>query len=71
MLAIHFLLLFAFVLVPYESCFASRATMDQIACAVGTDKSSLGHNYTRIYSKYFDSMRDKPLKSSAQRAGIK
>ena len=35
--------------------------MDEIACATGTDKSSLGHYYTRIYSKYFDPMRDKPL----------
>lgn len=36
--------------------------LDDIAIAVGTDKSSLGHNYTRIYSDYFDTIKDHTIK---------
>ncbi|MCB1213062.1 MAG: class I SAM-dependent methyltransferase [Chlamydiia bacterium] len=36
--------------------------MDQLALEAGTDKSSAFHNYTRIYSKYFDPIRNEPLK---------
>lgn len=36
--------------------------IDQLALAAGTDKGSSYHNYTRIYCRYFDALRKKPLK---------
>jgi hypothetical protein len=36
--------------------------LDALALASGTDKSSAGHNYTKIYAKYFASLKDKPIK---------
>ncbi|MCH9626424.1 MAG: 8-demethyl-8-alpha-L-rhamnosyl tetracenomycin-C 2'-O-methyltransferase [Chlamydiales bacterium] len=36
--------------------------LDQLACQAGTDKSSKGHNYTRVYAKYFSSLKNKPIK---------
>ena len=33
-------------------------TLDQLAIKYSTDKSSAIHNYTKIYSRYFDSIRD-------------
>jgi hypothetical protein len=35
--------------------------MNKLALEAGTDKSSAGHNYTRVYSMYLDSLRDKPI----------
>jgi len=32
-------------------------TLDEIAISFGTDKSSRHHNYTKLYSCYFDSLR--------------
>lgn len=37
-------------------------TIDDLALAAGTDKSSAYHNYTKIYAQYFDSIRMQPLK---------
>jgi hypothetical protein len=37
-------------------------TLDQIAIKHQTDKSSLGHGYTKIYEKYFEPIRHEPLK---------
>lgn len=37
-------------------------SLDAIALASGTDKSSVHHYYTKIYSDYFDVIKDKPLK---------
>lgn len=37
-------------------------TLDSLALKYGTDKSSAVHNYTRHYEKYFEPLRDKPLK---------
>lgn len=37
-------------------------TFDEIALAYGTDKSSMGHYYTRWYSHYFEPLRNKKLK---------
>jgi hypothetical protein len=37
-------------------------TLDEIALGLGTDKSSLHHNYTKHYSRYFDPMRQDKLK---------
>ena len=36
--------------------------MDRLALVAGTDKGSSFHNYTEIYSKYFASLKDKPIK---------
>ena len=36
-------------------------TLDEIALACKTDKSSDSHGYTRWYPRYFDPIRDKPL----------
>ena len=36
-------------------------TLDQIALRYPTDKSSKGHNYTFIYEKYFESIRQNPV----------
>lgn len=37
-------------------------TLDQIAIECGTDKSSKVHFYTRHYERYFEPLREKPLK---------
>lgn len=37
-------------------------SLDAIALSSGTDKSSAFHNYTPIYSQYFEQMRSKPIK---------
>lgn len=37
-------------------------TLDEMALGYGTDKSSLQHNYTKLYSMYFDPIRDAKLK---------
>lgn len=37
-------------------------TLDEIALACGTDKSSRKHNYTKLYASYFEQLREKPLK---------
>lgn len=36
--------------------------LDNIAIRVGTDKSSLHHDYMRVYSRYFGRIKDEPLK---------
>jgi hypothetical protein len=36
--------------------------LDTIAKVAETDKSSLFHNYTKVYSRYFDSIKDNELK---------
>ncbi len=36
--------------------------LDNLALTAGTDKSSAFHNYTKIYSKYFDSLRNEKIK---------
>lgn len=36
-------------------------SLDQIALRTGTDKSSRHHNYTPIYQKYFDHLRNEPI----------
>lgn len=36
-------------------------TMDQIAIRAQTDKASTGHNYTAVYEKYLEPIRNKPL----------
>jgi hypothetical protein len=36
-------------------------TLDQIAIMHGTDKSSLHHDYCRIYEKYFEPLRGKQI----------
>ena len=38
------------------------AKLDALALKAGTDKSSAQHNYTKIYSRYFSPIKDKPLK---------
>lgn len=35
--------------------------LDEIALKYGTDKSSIGHNYTKLYEKYFEELRNKPI----------
>ncbi len=42
-------------------CVANGAYLDSLAIKYGTDKSSAIHNYTPIYEKYFDSLKDKPI----------
>lgn len=37
-------------------------TLDEIAQSYGTDKSSLHHNYTKLYALYFDLIRHEKLK---------
>lgn len=37
-------------------------TLDELALKYGTDKASAIHNYTRYYEKYFEPLRDKPLR---------
>jgi hypothetical protein len=36
-------------------------SLDEIALSYGTDKSSLSHNYTKLYTLYFESVRNQPL----------
>ena len=36
--------------------------MDQQALESNTDKSSRHHNYTKVYSQWFDSIKNKPIK---------
>lgn len=36
-------------------------TLDEIAIKHGTDKSSLHHDYCRIYEQYFEPLREKPI----------
>ncbi len=36
--------------------------LDALAVAAGTDKSSVCHNYTKIYAKYFAALEHKPIK---------
>lgn len=36
--------------------------LDEIAARCGTDKSPLGHDYTRHYYRHFAALREKPLK---------
>lgn len=45
-------------------CSTIRAalSLDEIGKKYDTDKSSLGHNYTKIYEKYFENKRYEPLK---------
>lgn len=63
----YLLLLFVMYIFPFCSLFAktvdhSYEYLDTLALAAGTDKSSSFHNYTRIYSKYFDAIRNDPIK---------
>lgn len=37
-------------------------SMDALALSAGTDKSSDFHNYTRIYSQYFNHYKNEPIK---------
>lgn len=41
---------------------ASNKTLDQIALETGTDKSSIYHNYTSVYTQYFAPLQKHPLK---------
>lgn len=36
-------------------------TLDQIAVMAKTDKASTGHNYTAVYEKYLEHLRNEPL----------
>jgi hypothetical protein len=36
--------------------------LDMIALVSGTDKSSHFHNYTKVYSDYFDAIKEQPIK---------
>lgn len=38
------------------------STLDQIATKYGTDKASWQHNYTKVYQKYFEPIRNEPLR---------
>lgn len=35
--------------------------LDALAIESGTDKSSLLHNYTEVYSQYFDALKEEPI----------
>lgn len=37
-------------------------TLDEIAIKHNTDKSSLTHGYTKVYEKYFEPIRNQPIK---------
>ena len=41
---------------------AEYELMDNLALLAGTDKSSSGHNYTKIYSQYFKRCKNEPIK---------
>ncbi len=41
---------------------ADYILLDALAVEAGTDKSSISHNYTKIYAKYFSAFKDKPIK---------
>jgi glycosyltransferase involved in cell wall biosynthesis len=45
-----------------EAGAIGSTNLDALAKASGTDKSSLCHNYTRYYDRYFASIRQRPLK---------
>ncbi|MBA3958535.1 MAG: hypothetical protein H0X51_09130 [Parachlamydiaceae bacterium] len=36
--------------------------LDQLAVQAGTDKSSVFHNYTKVYARYFQALREQPMK---------
>ncbi|MEL7432119.1 MAG: class I SAM-dependent methyltransferase [Chlamydiota bacterium] len=44
------------------SALSEYTFMDQLAVEAGTAKSSLYHDYMRVYSKYFASLRNQPIK---------
>jgi hypothetical protein len=44
------------------SCLNFAQTLDELGVHYNTDKSSLFHHYTKIYEKYFDPIKEKPLK---------
>lgn len=44
-----------------STLFAISNPLDQLALKYGTDKSSQSHNYTKLYDKYFSSMRGEPI----------
>jgi len=36
--------------------------LNRLALEFGTDKGPIGHNYTRIYAKYFAPLKQKPIR---------
>lgn len=62
--AMKYLLGSAFVLTAavVSASQTGYAYMDSLALSAGTDKSSAWHNYTRVYSKYFDALKDIPIR---------
>lgn len=58
------------ILLCFLSPLVHSQSLDEIACKYGTDKSSgfrrvggaPGHDYTRIYERYFELLRNKPIK---------
>ncbi len=45
-----------------QSDTAAYDYLDQLAIKAKTDKSSAFHNYTEIYAKHFDALRNEPIK---------
>lgn len=58
-LFISSLIVFANSVFPSEDHYQY---LDQLAINAGTDKSSLYHNYTKVYSQYFHSLKDEHIK---------
>lgn len=41
---------------------AEYQLLDALALEAGTDKSSTGHHYTKVYSRYFSALKNLPIK---------
>lgn len=41
--------------------FSEYKYLDDLALAANTDKSSAGHNYTKVYAEYFSPLKNEPL----------
>lgn len=53
---------FLFIIGTFFNLSLLCTTLDEIALKHGTDKSSICHSYTQTYEKYFDHLKDMPIK---------
>lgn len=53
---------YAFLFLNYILQIAACAPLDELALQFGTDKSSQGHAYTRLYEEYFSTYKNASIK---------
>ncbi len=59
---ISFFFCFLFCLGALHADQEAYRSLDELGLQCGTDKASSLHNYTKIYSRYFAPLKDKPIK---------